>query len=67
VQHYEPVSLFGGEGSFADRQSKDEQKRTACAQAGVILIEWRYDDPISEEAVRERLRDLQLIPREPTS
>ena len=55
VQHYEAVALFGGEDALADRKLSDERKRLACRAAGVRLIEWRYDEPVSVESVRHRI------------
>jgi hypothetical protein len=60
VQHFEPVDLFGGEEGYARRVEMDERKREACRSAGVLLIEWLYDSPVSVEAVLMRLRELAL-------
>ena len=61
-QHYEPVSVFGGDEALAIQQRRDAQKREACRQAGIVLIEWKYDEPFSEAAVRQRLTERGLGP-----
>jgi hypothetical protein len=54
-QHFLPYPHLGGEEGLARRRELDERKRDACLRAGVRLIEWRYDEPISEARVRARL------------
>ena len=54
-QHYLGLAHWGGEAGLAARRELDERKRDACWRAGIRLIEWRYDEPVSVEAVRARL------------
>ena len=54
-QHYLGLVHWGGEAGLAARRELDERKRDACWRAGIRLIEWRYDEPVSVEAVRARL------------
>jgi hypothetical protein len=54
-QHYVALEHWGGEAGLAARRELDERKRDACLRAGVRLIEWRYDEPVSVDAVRARL------------
>lgn len=54
-QHFLPFAHLGGEEGLARRRELDERKRDACLRAGVRLVEWRYDEPISVARVRERL------------
>jgi hypothetical protein len=54
-QHYLALDHWGGEAGLADRRELDERKRDACLRAGIRLIEWRYDEPVSVGAVRARL------------
>jgi len=54
-QHYLALAHWGGEAGLADRRELDERKRDACQRAGVRLVEWRYDEPVSIQAVRRRL------------
>ena len=41
--------------SELDERKRDERKRDACLRAGIRLVEWRYDEPVSVGAVRGRL------------
>ncbi len=54
-QHYVALVHWGAEAGLAARRDLDERKRDACLRAGVRLVEWRYDEPVSVAAVRERL------------
>ncbi len=54
-QHYVALEHWGGEAGLAARRELDERKRDACLHAGIRLIEWRYDEPVSVGAVRARL------------
>lgn len=60
LQHYEPVSLFGGEDSFKNAQLRDERKRLLLAANKVRLLEWRFDVPITRDALELRLADLGI-------
>lgn len=57
VQHYEPVPFFGGEEGFKKVQERDQRKAELCIQNGVILICWRYDEPISASRLKTKLKD----------
>ncbi len=61
-QHYLPLPHWGGDAGLAARQELDERKRDACVRAGVRLVEWRYDEPVSIDAVRIRLERLGPCP-----
>lgn len=54
-QHYVALAHWGGEVGLAERRDLDERKREACLRAGIRLVEWRYDEPVSVDAVRVRL------------
>lgn len=55
-QHYEPVEYFGGKESFLKTKERDQRKAKACTDAGVILIEWKYTEPINESNLRKHLK-----------
>lgn len=57
-QHYEPVALFGGEEGFKNAQVRDERKRLLLEANSVRLLEWRYDAPISREALMLKLAEI---------
>lgn len=55
-QHFMPVEFFGGERGFRDRVRLDNEKKEKCQRRGVVLIEWRYDEPINQEIATTKLR-----------
>ena len=55
AQHYLALEHWGAETGLAHRRELDERKRDACLRAGIRLVEWRYDEPVSVGAVRARL------------
>lgn len=61
LQHYEPVSLFGGEDSFKNAQLRDERKRLLLAGNQVRLLEWRFDVPITREALEQHLAEMGIL------
>lgn len=56
-QHYEAISLFGGEEGLRATQERDEKKRRLSKEHGIIMLEWEYSVPITEESVKEFLQD----------
>lgn len=57
IQHYEPVEIFGGEEGFKGVVERDSRKRQLCADNGVELIYWRYDEPVSSDVLKEKIRE----------
>ena len=55
-QHYSSIEHFGGEESFKKRLLLDERKRKLCAENGVMLIEWRYDEPVTKLELSKKLK-----------
>lgn len=43
IQHFAPVSFFGGEEALLQRKELDKQKKSLCEENGIRLIEWSYD------------------------
>lgn len=56
-QHYEAISLFGGEEGLRATQERDEKKRRLSKEHGITMLEWGYSVLITEESVREFLQD----------
>ncbi len=54
-QHYGPVAYFKGEEGYKRTRERDIRKKEACRQAGVVLIEWKYDEPICKDQLIKRL------------
>ena len=56
-QHFEPVEIFGGEESFQRTIILDRRKMKKCKSNGILLLYWRYDEPISQEVFDEKLKE----------
>ena len=54
-QHFEPIDFFGGEESFETVKKLDRRKMQKCKSNGVVLIYWRYDEPIDQKVLAEKL------------
>lgn len=59
VQHYKPIEHFGGEEHFKQQQENDKRKRVLCEKNGVKLIEWPYDEEITETNLHKYLIDIK--------
>ena len=55
-QHYEAIKHWGGDEGLAKRQSYDRRKRALCKALGYSLIEFRFDEELTEAAVQSRLK-----------
>lgn len=55
IQHYSPVSFFGGDDALQQRQELDLRKKDLCERNGVRLIEWPYSLEPTPENVQQRL------------
>lgn len=56
VQHYEPVEIFGGEEGFRGVVERDERKLRLCAENGIRLIYWKYDEQINSDLLHEKMK-----------
>lgn len=54
-EHYQEVPYFGGRKGLKKTQERDRRKLAACRAAGVMLVEWRFSDLISEATLRAKL------------
>ncbi len=54
-QHYAPVTYFKGEEGYKRTRERDIRKKEACHRAGVLLIEWKHNEPISMRQLITRL------------
>jgi len=55
-QHYHPIERFGGEHGLRHTQERDRKKLELSAEHGVEVIVFRYDDLLSETAIRDRIQ-----------
>ena len=58
VQHYHPVDFFGGAEGLKTRLLLDEKKRNLCAENGIKLIEWHYNDRITKFNLEKKINAL---------
>ncbi|MCP1674536.1 hypothetical protein J2T57_001638 [Natronocella acetinitrilica] len=54
-QHTRAVERFGGEAGFARTRERDREKRRKARAAGVVLVEFRHDETLTEARVERRL------------
>jgi hypothetical protein len=54
-QHFEAVTVFGGDDALRRTQARDEEKRRLCVENGVRVIDIRYDDPLTPRWLRHRI------------
>ena len=57
-QHYKSIPLFGGEEGFLKTLERDKLKAKLCAENGVRLIYFRYDENINRSLVETRIKKL---------
>ncbi|MBS6765560.1 hypothetical protein DWX41_20830 [Hungatella hathewayi] len=55
IQHYEAINHFGGIESYENRKKLDSKKKSLCEKNGVILVEWKYDEPINEVVLKIKI------------
>jgi hypothetical protein len=54
-QHYHPIEIWGGDVGLKDLQIRDARKKKLCKELGVKLIEIKYDQKISKDALKTLL------------
>jgi len=59
-QHYKSVPLFGGEEGFLQTQKRDKLKAKLCAENGISLIFFRYDETVTRKLVEARIKKTLL-------
>lgn len=57
-QHFEPVSIFGGEDGFLKGQERDKLKATLSKQNNVPLIYINYWEKISVELIKNKIDNI---------
>ena len=55
-QHYRPIDFFGGEKAYVEVIARDKRKAELCKSNGVMLVYWRYDEPISKVKLMQKLK-----------
>jgi hypothetical protein len=55
-QHYRAIAAFGGEMALKRNMERDTLKRSLCGQNSVQLVEIRFDEPMTLQMLRQKLR-----------
>ena len=70
LQHYQPVSFFGGKQGFRKNQERDITKRQLASLHGVCVYDWKYSKTITSDSVRKVLADYEtsrvIAPQSPS-
>lgn len=59
-QHFHPVEAWGGMAALSTLQRRDQEKRTKCERAGVMLVEIDYTEPLTEDHICKRLLEVGI-------
>jgi len=54
-QHYEPVEFFGGKEAYDSTIKRDQLKARKCKKNDVVLILWKYTEPIDRSTLVSKL------------
>jgi hypothetical protein len=57
-QHFKPIDFFGGEESFDNTRKLDRRKMKKCKMSGILLIYWRYDEPINLQILNKKMKNI---------
>jgi hypothetical protein len=63
-QHHTSIDYFGGDSAFKKRIELDERKKKLCSQNGITLLEWHYDEPITESVLNDKLYKIGIDRRQ---
>lgn len=61
IQHFKPVSVFGGEKCFKTQQKHDEMKREYAKEKGYMLIEIPYTEDTYDKVKDFLTKEIKLI------
>lgn len=56
-QHFHPVAVWGGRSGLEALKRRDRLKASICREKGVSLVQYLYTEPLTEEHLRNRLRE----------
>lgn len=54
-QHYYPIKAWGGDEALERQKKRDNKKKELCSKYGIILIEIKYDEPLTENFILSKL------------
>lgn len=59
-QHYNPVDFFGGTEQFLKQNALDKRKIQSSARNNIMLIEWKYDETITNSTLLQKLPEIHF-------
>lgn len=54
-QHYEAISIFGGDEGLLQTQLRDRRKLDKCTENGVKVVYIKYDEKFSQKMIKEKI------------
>jgi hypothetical protein len=57
-QHYEPVSVFGGQEGYERTKARDRRKAKLCSANNLPIVYWRYDEAVTDDVLDSKLNEL---------
>ena len=60
LQHFQPVSIFGGEEGYLRVVERDKIKKQLCKENGVNLLYINYNDNLSSKLIRRKLSTIKV-------
>jgi len=58
IQHFKPVTHWGGKQALEKLQERDKKKKEICNSLGIHLIYFKYNEGLSNELVLKKLRNV---------
>lgn len=55
-QHFKPIEHWGGEDSLKALKERDKRKKILCKEKGINLFHVNFDNPLTEDFVRQLLK-----------
>jgi len=56
-QHYRALGYFGGQDALESIRKRDQRKRAICKERGVLVVDVRYDEPLTRENIERLIRE----------
>jgi hypothetical protein len=61
IQHFKPITFFGGEEAFKRRQVLDKSKKEKSTAYGVRIVEWHFEEPITKIILANKLNNIGIL------
>lgn len=55
IQHFQPISSWGGEKAFEEGQIRDTKKQRLCEGNNIILVFFTYEEDLNSDLVKSRI------------